>query len=198
VLLYRADLRVRRVQRHRDVLVHATRIIAGHDTRRIAVPTQQRQQIFLGHASEHGRAGDLVLVEVKDRKHGTIARRIEKPDPLPRALQGSSLRLAVADHARDEQVRVVERGAEGVHERVAKLAALVNRSRRRHADVARDAARRGELPHERQEAGFVGGHVRIDLRIGALEIDVRNDRRPAMTLVQRRGAPVDPSRRSAG
>ena len=50
--------------------------------------------------------------------------------------------------ARHQQVGVVEGGAERVHERVAELAALVDRTGRRHADVARHAAGCGELAEE--------------------------------------------------
>ena len=75
--------------------------------------------------------------------------------PFHEPSSGAGLGLAVADHAGDEQVRVVERGAERVHERVAELAALVDRAGRRHADVARDPAGRRELAHERQQARLV-------------------------------------------
>ena len=49
--------------------------------------------------------------------------------PFHEPSSGPGLGLAVADHAGDEQVGVVERRAEGVDERVAELAALVDRAR---------------------------------------------------------------------
>ena len=117
---------------------------------------------------------------MQDRQHRAVARGIEEADPLPRALQRRRLGLAVADDAGDEQIGVVERRAEGVHERVAELAALVDRAGRRHADVAGDPARRRELAHEGEQPGLVGGDARVDLRVGPLEVDVRDDRRAAV------------------
>ena len=79
--------------------------------------------------AEHRRARDLVAVEVQDRQHGAVAGGVEEAHALPRALERPGLGLAVADDAGDQQVGVVERRAEGVHERVAELAALVDRAR---------------------------------------------------------------------
>ncbi len=104
--------------------------------------------------------GDLVAVEVQDRQHRAVARRVQEADALPRALERTGLRLAVADDRDGDQIRVVEHGAEGVREHVAELAALVDRSRRRDADVAGDAARRRELAEEPAQAGGVRRHVR--------------------------------------
>ena len=114
-----------------------------------------RAIVLLARAAEHRRPGDLVLVEVQDRQHGAVARRVEEADPLPRALQRPGLGLAVADHAGDQQVGVVEGGAEGVHERVAELTALVDRARGRDADVAGDAAGRRELADQPPQPGLV-------------------------------------------
>ena len=47
--------------------------------------------------------------------------------PAPARGERTGLGLAVAHDARDHQAGVVERRAEGVHERVAELAALVDR-----------------------------------------------------------------------
>ncbi|GIW07487.1 MAG: hypothetical protein KatS3mg060_2292 [Dehalococcoidia bacterium] len=47
---------------------------------------------------------------------------------MPARGERAGLRLAVAHHAGHDQVRVVEGGAEGVRERVAELAALVDRA----------------------------------------------------------------------
>ena len=46
--------------------------------------------------------------------------------------------------------------------------------------MARDATRRRELTEEPQHAVFVFGDLGIDLRVRALEIDVRNERRTAV------------------
>ncbi len=96
------------------------------------------------------------------------------------AASGPCLRLAVADHAGDEQIRVVERRAVGMAERVAELAALVNRSRRLGRDVARHPARERELPEELLHARRVLRDRRPVLRVGALEPRARAHRRAAV------------------
>ena len=79
---------------------------------------------------QHRRVGDLVAVQVEDRQHRAVPRGVEELVRVPARGQRARLGLAVADHAADQQVRVVERGAVGVQQRVAELAALVDRARR--------------------------------------------------------------------
>ena len=93
---------------------------------------------------------------------------------------GPGLGLAVADDARDDQVRVVERRAVGVREGVAELAALVDRAGRLGRDVARDAAREAELLEQLLHPVGVLGDVGVDLAVGALEVRVRDQRRAAV------------------
>ena len=93
---------------------------------------------------------------------------------------GPGLRLAVADDRADEQVRVVERRAVGVRERVAELAALVDRARRLGRDVAGDAARERELAEQLAHALLVAGDGRVDLAVGPLEVGVGDDAGPAV------------------
>ena len=118
---------------------------------------------------------------MQDRQHRPVARRVEEAHPLPGALQRRGLRLAVADHAGDEEVGVVEGGAEGVNEGVAELAALVDRPGGGDADVAGDPAGRRELAHQVQQPGFVRRGLGVELGVGALEVDVRDHRRAAVT-----------------
>src|SRR5438105_11486344 len=91
-------------------------------------------------------------VEVQDRQHRTVPARVEEADALPGALQGSRLRLAVANHGCHEQIRVVEGRAEGMGEHIAELPALVDRARGGDAHMARHAAGRGELTEESTHA----------------------------------------------
>ena len=59
---------------------------------------------------------------------------------MPARGKRPGLGLAVADHARDDQIRVVEGGAVGVHQRIAQLAALVDRPWCLRGDVAGHSA----------------------------------------------------------
>src|SRR5581483_7758379 len=71
--------------------------------------------------------------------------------------------------------------AERVRERVAELAALVDRARRLGGDVARDAAGEGELPEQPPQAVLVVRDVGVQLPVGAVEIRVRDEPRPAVS-----------------
>ena len=96
---------------------------------------------------------------------------------MPARGERPGLGLAVADDAGDEQIGVVEGRAEGVRQRVAELAALVDRARRLGRGMARDPAGKRELAEELPHALLVLGDVRIDLAVRALEIGVGDDRR---------------------
>ena len=96
---------------------------------------------------------------------------------MPARRQRAGLGLAVADDAADDEVGVVEGRAVGVRERVAELAALVDRAGRLGRDVARDAARERELAEEPAHPVRVAGDARVDLAVRALEVGVGDDRR---------------------
>ena len=128
--------------------VHRGRVVAGDVDRFVAVAAQQVVQLRLGEAGEHGGVGDLVAVQVQDGQHRPVVDRVEELVGVPGRRQRPGLRLAVADHAGHQQTRVVERGAVGVGQRVAQLAALVDRPGRLGRDVAGHPAGEGELPEE--------------------------------------------------
>ena len=65
-------------------------------------------------------------------------------------------------------------------ERVAQLAALVDRARALRRCVAGDAAGKRKLKKELPKPGLVLADVRIDLAVCALEIRIAHDRRPAV------------------
>jgi hypothetical protein len=115
------------------------------------------------------------------RQDGAVVDRVEKLRAVPARGQRSGFRLAVADRARDEQVRIVEGGAERVREDVAQLAAFVDRPRRLRGRVARDAAGKRKLFEEALHPGGVAGDVRKQLAIRAFQIGIGNDRGPAVT-----------------
>ena len=129
-------------------LVHRVGVRALDEMWGVAVALEQRAQLLRGDAGEDGGAGDLVAVEMQHRQDGPVVHGIEELVGVPAGGQRARFGLAVADHAADEQVRVVEGGAVGVHEGVAQLAALVDRAGRLGGDVAGDAAGEGELAEE--------------------------------------------------
>ena len=99
-------------------------------------------------AGQDGRVADLVTVEVQDRQHGSIGNWVEKLVGLPCGRQGARLRFTVADNAGDDQIRIVERGPEGMAERVPQLAAFVNRARSRWSpsSVPRESSGMAAIP----------------------------------------------------
>ncbi len=178
--LDRGDLVADVVERRRHQLVHRRRLGALDEARLVAVAAQQRAQLLLRDPREHGRRGDLVAVEVQDRQHRAVASRIEELVRVPARGERTGFGLAVADDAADEQIRVVERRAERVHERVAELAALVDRSRRLRRDVARDPTGERELAKQPAQSLLVVADVRVELGVGALEVGVGDESRAAV------------------
>ena len=99
---------------------------------------------------------------------------------MPGCRQRSGFGLAVADDAGDDEIGIVEGRAEGMDQRIAELAAFVDRARRLGRDMARHAAGEGELLEQLPHAVRVHADLRIDLAVAAFEIGVRHHRRPAM------------------
>ena len=133
------------VQRRRHQLVHRFGVVALDEIRGVAVAAEQLVQFLVADPGQERRVGDLVAVEVQDRQHRAVRRRVQKLVRVPARRQRSGFRLAVADDAGDDQIGVVERRAIGVRQRIAELAAFVDRTRRLRRDVARDAAGKREL-----------------------------------------------------
>jgi hypothetical protein len=179
--LDRADLGVATVQRRGEHLVHAGRVPPLDEVDRVAVPFEQLANLVVRGPAEHGGVGYLVAVEVQYGEHRAVARGVEKADPFPRALQRPRLRLPVTDHGGDYEVGVIEGRTEGVGEDVAELSALVDRAGGGHADVAGHAAGCRELAEEPPQARSVLRHLRVDLGVGAFEVQVRQDGRSAVT-----------------
>ena len=126
------------------------------------------------------RICDLVAVQVQDRQHRAVARRIQELVAVPARRERPGLGFTVADDASDDEVRVVERRTEGMAQSIAELTALVDAARRLRRDVARNTAREAELLEQPLHAFGILADVGIHLAVGALEIGVRDQRRPAV------------------
>jgi len=150
------------------------------DVRLVAVAGHESDELFFGDAREHRRVRDLVAVQVQDRQDDAVGDGIDELVGVPAGRERPGLGLAVADDGRDEQVGVVERGAVGVGERVAELAALVDRAGRLGGDVRGDAAGEGELREEALQAFLVVRDVVVRLGVGPVEERRRDETRPAV------------------
>ena len=94
-----------RVQRRRHQLVHRLRLVAFHEIRLVAVAREQVRQLLVADARQHRGIGDLVAVQVQDRQHRAVARRVQELVGMPAGRQRAGFRLAVAHHAADQQIR---------------------------------------------------------------------------------------------
>ena len=168
------------LQRLGHQFVHDLRIVTLDKMGFITVAAHQMIELVVRDARENGRIGDLVTVEMQDRQHRPIPLRVEELVGVPAGGQRPSLRLAVADHGGDDQVRIVEGRAVGVRKRVAKLAALMDRAGRLGRDVAWDSAGKRELGEEPLHPVLVLRDVRIDLAVGSFEIGVGDQPRTAV------------------
>ena len=63
---------------------------------------------------------------------------------MPRRGQRTSLRLAVSNHDADDQIRIVERSAEGMRNALTQLSALMNRYRQFRRAMASELAWKGK------------------------------------------------------
>ena len=161
-------------------LMHLLRLVPLDEVRRPAVAEEQVLQFLVGDACEDGRVGDLEAVEVQDRQHHAVGDRVEELVGMPCGGQRAGLGFAVADDAGDDQVRIVERGPEGMADRIAQLAAFMNRPRRLRRNVAGDPSGEGELLEQLLQPGLILADVRIDLAVRAFEVDVAHHRRGAV------------------
>ena len=175
-----ADHVVGLVERSGHLAVHVGRVVALDGDHVVAVAAQQALELFARDPGGDGRVGDLPAVEGQDRQHRAVVDRVDELVAVPARGQRAGLELAVADHRGHDEVGVVHRGAVGVREHVAELAALVDGAGCLRGDVARDAAGEGELPEQPRHPVAVVADRGVHLRVGALEPRVGHRRRPAV------------------
>ena len=135
----------------------------------------------MADAGKERGIGDLEAVEVQDRQHRAVRDGVNELVAVPRGGERAGLGLAVADDAGGDQAGVIHHGAEGVRERIAQLAALVDGARRLGRDMARDAAGEGEALEELLHTLLIARDVGVDLRIAAVQPVLRDHGVAAVT-----------------
>ncbi len=168
----------RLVEHFGHLLVDVVRLVPLDPEHRMAVSFEQRGELPATDAGEHRRGCDLVPVQVQDRKHGSVGERVEELVRVPARRQRARLRLPIAHDAADHQVGVVEGGAIGVREGVSQLAPFVDGAGCLRGHVRGDTAWERELAEEAAHAGFVLGHLRIDLGVRAFQVGIGDGGRP--------------------
>ncbi len=146
--LHGADPVERFVDRRRELLMHVWRLVALDQERFPAISLQQCGQLFVGDPGEHRRVRDLVVVEMKDREHGSVPDGVEELVRMPARRERTRFGFSISHDARHDQVGVVERGTEGVADRVPELAALVDGTRSLRSDVTGHSTGEGELAEQ--------------------------------------------------
>jgi len=142
--------------------------------RLVTVAAHEAVELVLGDPGQHGRVGDLVPIEVQDRQHDAVGRGVDELVRVPAGGERARLGLAVTDNGRNEQVGVVEGRAIGVRQRVAELAAFVDRAGSFGRDVRWDAARERELFEKALDTRLVVRDIGVRGRVGAVE-EARRD-----------------------
>src|SRR5262249_22340560 len=99
---------------------------------------------------------------------------------LPAAGERPRLGLAIADDTGGDQPGIVERGAVRVRERIAELAPLVDRAGGFGRNVTGNASGKRKLLEQALHALLVLRYLRIALGVGALEVGIRDERRPTV------------------
>ena len=140
VFLNRLDLFDDGIERRRHGLVHRLGLVARSRSRADSRSLAAVPPIPARDARQHGGAGDFVAVQMQNRKHRAVARGIEEFVGMPAGGQRAGLGFAVADHAAGDQIGIVEHRAVSVQQRVAQLAAFIDRSGSLGRGVARNAA----------------------------------------------------------
>src|SRR5690606_10848558 len=97
-------------------------------------------------------------------------RGVEELVAVPTGGQRTGLRLAIADHASNNQIGIVKRRAVGMAQSVAQFSPFVNAARRFRGDVAGDTARKAELFEKSFHALGVLADVGVHLTVSPLEI----------------------------
>ena len=157
--------------------VHDRGVIAFDDDGLPAVALEETLQLLGRDAGEDGGIGDLVAVEVEDGEDGSVVDGVEELVGVPGGGHGACFGLSIAYDDGDDEIRIVECGTESVGEAVSELASLVDRPWSLRSAVASDAAGEGELLEELLQASSILTLIRVDLRVDAFEVAVREGRR---------------------
>ncbi len=155
LLLNGSNLGIAFIQRSSQQLMHDFGIVAFDKIGLVTASDIQGLQVVVARACLNGRSGDLVAIEVQNRKHRAVPHWIEEVDRLPASFERTRFGLAVADDAGNDQIGIVESGAESVNQRVAEFAALVHGIWDVRSAMAGHAAGRRKLSEQKPHAVLI-------------------------------------------
>ena len=160
--------------------MHLLWLIAFNKMRRPAATTQKLLQFLMLNAGEHRRIANLVAIEMQDGQDRSVSNRVEELVGLPSRGQRPRFGLAIADDTGDGETGIVEDGSEGMAQRVAQLAAFVDRSWTLRRGMAGNATGKRKLEKQLSQPGLILADIGVDLAVGTFEIGVANDGRTAV------------------
>ena len=161
--------------------MHLLGIVPLHKAGLPAAALEEHLGLLPGKTGEYAGVGDLEAVEVEDGQHRTVGNGIQKLVGVPGSSQRAGLRLAVTHHAGSDEVGVVHHGAEGVGQRVAQFAPVIDGTGGFGGGGTGDAAGEGELLEELLHALRILADVGIDLTVRAVQVVLSDNSIAAMT-----------------
>src|SRR5271169_1666369 len=169
------------VQRLRHEWMHRLRIVAFDEIRFVAIAGKQLRKLFVGQPGEHGGVRDFVAVQMQDGQNSAVARGIQEFVAVPACGERASLRFAVSDHAANEQVGIIERGAIGVCDGIPEFAAFMNRTGSFRRDMAWNSSWKGKLLEQFPDAVFGLRNMWIELAVRSFQVSVGHKRWSAVS-----------------
>src|SRR5258708_5208042 len=103
-----------------------------------AVTPHQALKLFPGDAGQNGWICDLVSVQMEDRQDRPVGAGIEKFICMQSGCKGTGFGLSIPDNACNDKRGIIENRPKSVAQRIAQLAAFVNRPRAFRRSVAGD------------------------------------------------------------
>ena len=170
----------RLVENNCHALMHQCRIVPFDKERLVAVADEQRSQLVLGDARQNGGIGDLVAIQMQDRQNGAVARRVQELVRMPCGRQRPGFSFSIADHAGNDEVRIVKGRTKGMGKSIAEFAALMDGSRHIGRGMAGYTARERKLPEQFLHSRLIERDVWIEFTIRAFEIGIGDHCRAAM------------------
>ena len=130
-------------------------------------------------ARKHG-IGDLVTIQMQNRKDTSVTRGVEKLVAVPSGGERTGFGFAVSDNAADDEIGIVEGCSISMAQRIAELAAFVDAAGSFGRDVAGNSAGEAELLKQLLHPLCVLADIGIILAVCTFKVSVRNQRRPAV------------------
>src|SRR5260221_9068692 len=130
----------------------------------------------MAHSAVDRRIGDFVTVQVDYRQHRAGFGRIKEFVTMPCCGCRTCLSLSIANNTGYNEVRIIHRSTKGSSQRIAQLAAFMDRPRYARVEMAGETARPGETPDELVQPGTVKRQLGVIFLQGAFEVQVRQVR----------------------